>query len=74
MTSMARDGESAWHRVGLPRVPLLVALRAGFYRDPSTRFDHSPTHDSTGTEELVLFEISDRPVHDAFGLYGTEAA
>ena len=27
-----------------------------------------------GREELVLFEISDRPVHDAFGLYRAEVA
>ena len=27
-----------------------------------------------GHEELVLFEISDRPVHDAFGIYRADAA
>ena len=27
-----------------------------------------------GPEELVLFRISDRPTHDAFGLYREERA
>jgi gentisate 1,2-dioxygenase len=35
-------------------VPLLVALRAGFYRDPSSRFDQSEVRDSAGTEATGL--------------------
>jgi gentisate 1,2-dioxygenase len=35
-------------------VPLLVALRAGFYRDPSSRFVQSQVRDSAGTEVTGL--------------------
>ena len=35
-------------------VPLLAALRAGFYRDPSPDFDQSEIRDSGGTEATGL--------------------
>jgi gentisate 1,2-dioxygenase len=35
-------------------VPLLVALRAGFYRDAPPNLDRSPVRDSTGTEAIGL--------------------
>ena len=35
-------------------VPLVVALRAGFYWDPSASFDQSAIHDSAGTEATGL--------------------
>ncbi len=31
-------------------------------------------HLTAGREDLILFRVTDRPIHDAFGLYRAEAA